>query len=202
MSHLLEARLPEPPCPSLLLDKCLVPSGFPGASQERPEHHPHNERQGLGLVPDGFYSFPTPPQERGCSPRSPVLRSPKSPALVCWCSRAAAPTRTGHIGAPAGLVPWAARFGQTAEVLPGGWFVLARPPWPRSSGSAFHGRSFCLILLFSVWKSPHLLPKLLRLKQGGERNPNGSEIFTHTKIQGLRTLLAVRMLALTRTTFI
>ena len=124
LSHLLEARLPEPPCPSLLLDKCLVPSGFPGASQERPKHHPHNERQGLGLVPDGFYSFPTPPQERGCSPRSPVLRSPKSPALVCWCSLAAAPTRTGHIGALAGLVPWAARFGQTAEVLPGGWFVF------------------------------------------------------------------------------
>lgn len=43
------------------------------------------------------------------------------------------------------------------------------------SGSASQAGDFCLSLLFSVWKSPHLLLKLLRLEKGGERNADGLE---------------------------
>lgn len=65
-------QAPEPPCPSLL-DKCLAPSGFPGASRERPEHHPHNECP--GLVPDGFY------QLAHLSPGAGLFPSASSPQI-------------------------------------------------------------------------------------------------------------------------
>lgn len=154
--QLLEAKLPEP-CPpspshhSFLMSACH-PRAFlePATSlstrhQERPECHQQNECSGArpckaSSAPCCSASAPGSLQERSCPSRQHVLPATRSPAPMCWYSQATVSTRRVTLGSPAGLVPRAVRFGQTAGVLAGGRFVFARPQGPQTLGSVSQGR--------------------------------------------------------------
>lgn len=110
------------------------------------------------------------PQERCCPPRQPVFRSPRSPAPLCQCSQA---TASPWQDTPAlhGPLPGGHALAKQLKRFPVGGLRLHVHDGHGALGRPLR-QNICLILLFSVWKSPHLLLKLLRLEKGEERNPD------------------------------